>query len=753
MSRYCGSKDTTSQLNAAQDWLARCIYQRKSIFTDDAIWTLENFRALDENFTNSLDEGDGKYIEKLEACLSETEGPVKKLVAEMTWFMVLCLSNAGVISKRKSIMNIWAWSGEELDMDSPYLSDQTLKGIGSGGPSYNVNRWRELIYFIQLVIRLFEYEGEVKTIFSDAWGCAEWVDQLDGYGHRQFRYMLLYLLFPDVYERIFSRSERQKIVRGFLGKTPKEIRKMTELDIDKAIHKIRTEQERELESDKLDFYISPLKDGWIDPKVKVTLYDEAPELEVDLEKRQATLSNGPLNSILYGPPGTGKTYQTLNRVLRILDPKFLEENIESRERLKERYEQLKAEGRVDFVTFHQSYGYEEFIEGLRADTDDKGQISYRIEDGTFKAICIKAQAGVVNNDTLDACVKAFIADIDDKERIKLKTSTSRDFYVEYHGHTTLRVFPVDSKNEDNTRGYPVSIQSIKNLYRGINVDKFYNKSYVKGVLQYLITHYQLPATYQATDNATGNYVLVVDEINRGNISKIFGELITLIEPSKRLGEEEALTVSLPYSKDEFGVPNNLYLVGTMNTADRSLAMMDTALRRRFDFIEMMPKPDVLDNAEVKGCNLEELLSIMNQRIEYLYDREHTLGHAFFIPVKRALEESEEAAWLALQNVFRNKVLPLLEEYFFEDWSKIRLVLGDNQKKDPRLQFVLEDKLTGNLDALFGQSYQSDEYSDAQMAYSINTNAFKRPSAYSQIISGGEIEEVPTQSVSEATVES
>lgn len=382
---------------------------------------------------------------------------------------------------------------------------------------------------------------------------------------------------------------------------------------------------------------------------------------------------------------------------------------------------------------------------MRANTDDKGQISYSIEDGTFKAISIKAQAGVVNNDALDASLKAFIADIDDQERIKLQTSSGRDFFIEYHGNTTLRVFPEDSQNSQLTRGYPVSIQNIKNLYRSINVDKMYNKSYVKSVLQYLITQYQLPPAYQPSSGGTGNYVLVIDEINRGNISKIFGELITLIEPSKRLGEEEALTVSLPYSKDDFGVPNNLYLVGTMNTADRSLAMMDTALRRRFDFIEMMPKPETLENSEVKGCNLEELLSIINQRIEYLYDREHTLGHAFFIPVKLALEESEEAAWLALQNVFKNKVLPLLEEYFFEDWSKIRLVLGDNQKQDQRLQFVQQEKQSINLDALFGQSYQSDEYSDDQMTYSINSAAFSQPAAYSQIISGGVIEETLVES--------
>ena len=171
--------------------------------------------------------------------------------------------------------------------------------------------------------------------------------------------------------------------------------------------------------------------------------------------------------------------------------------------------------------------------------------------------------------------------------------------------------------------------------------------------------------------------MIIDEINRGNISRIFGELITLIEPSKRLGEAEALTVKLPYSKNQdFGVPNNLYIIGTMNTADRSLALMDTALRRRFDFIEMMPQPELIkdkDNRpiEINGVKIQEMLKVINQRIEALYDREHTIGHAFFM----GLNNNSKIEDLAL--ILRNKILPLLEEYFFEDWEKITNVLGKN----------------------------------------------------------------------------
>lgn len=200
-------------------------------------------------------------------------------------------------------------------------------------------------------------------------------------------------------------------------------------------------------------------------------------------------------------------------------------------------------------------------------------------------------------------------------------------------------------------------------------------------------------------------MLIVDEINRGNISKIFGELITLIEKSKRMGEPEALSVTLPYSGEKFSVPNNLFLVGTMNTADRSLTALDTALRRRFEFKAMLPKASILEGHVIKGIDLKRLLQMLNERIEALYDSEHTLGHAFFIPVIET--EDDDVAFARLQRVMKNKVLPLLEEYFYNDWQKIRLVLGDNQKQDPALCFIRSIKNEGNIQRLFGTDASDD----------------------------------------------
>ena len=204
-----------------------------------------------------------------------------------------------------------------------------------------------------------------------------------------------------------------------------------------------------------------------------------------------------------------------------------------------------------------------------------------------------------------------------------------------------------------------------------------------------------------------NYVLIIDEINRGNISKIFGELITLIETSKRAGEPEALSVMLPYSSTPFSVPNNLYLIGTMNTADRSLTALDTALRRRFEFEAMLPDINVLKETVIRGIDLPRLLQTLNDRIQVLYDREHTLGHAFFIPVVQ-VKEDEDLAFERLKRIMRNKVLPLLEEYFHNDWQKIRMVLGDNQKSEnPHLQFVCEVKDQKQFAELFGNSGTDD----------------------------------------------
>ena len=218
-----------------------------------------------------------------------------------------------------------------------------------------------------------------------------------------------------------------------------------------------------------------------------------------------------------------------------------------------------------------------------------------------------------------------------------------------------------------------------------------------------------------------NYVFIIDEINRGNISKIFGELITLIETTKRVGQPEGMKAILPYSQKSFGVPKNVYIIGTMNTADRSIATIDTALRRRFFFKEMMPQPDVLAGITVEDLSVSDMLMRMNKRITVLYDREHTIGHAYFMPLK----ESPTVETLA--QIFNNNIIPLLQEYFYEDYEKIQLVLGDNRKQSDEYKFIIDKE--NDYSDLFGDV---DVGLDDGRNFEINYGAFDKIETYRSI---------------------
>jgi 5-methylcytosine-specific restriction protein B len=243
---------------------------------------------------------------------------------------------------------------------------------------------------------------------------------------------------------------------------------------------------------------------------------------------------------------------------------------------------------------------------------------------------------------------------------------------------------------------------------------------------------------RARQSPEKHFAMVIDEINRGNISKIFGELITLIESDKREGAANALSVTLPYSGKRFSVPANVDIIGTMNTADRSLALLDTALRRRFDFVSIMPDASDKQGAPLFNLrvnygdakiNIPLLLEAVNLRIEALYDRDHCIGHAYFTTLQDVADG--ELRFVALQQIFRNRLLPLLEEYFFEDWQKIALVLGDNQKPQ-NLRFIMEvQEQEEDLARLFGNDHGLDAYS-ARHRFTLQESAFTEPLAYTNI---------------------
>lgn len=472
----------------------------------------------------------------------------------------------------------------------------------------------------------------------------------------------------------------------------------------------------------------------------------------------------PLNQILYGPPGTGKTYSAIKKALEIIEGNASND--------KSKFKSYVENGQIKFVTFHQSYGYEEFVESIKPilnndEADNDKEIKYDIEDGIFKKLCKMAKSieGKANktlefNENVNFwkmslgnsqkpdedivfkyCIENNVVllgfgdyqNFSDCENIKQILEKMKKETVDFSARAINRL-KNEIKNGDiilvslgNKKlravarvigEYEFLVQDELDSFvqarrvewifvpdKPIDYDKFLYKQFIQKSIYNIKYNLKIDEFKQIftkdSQKIEKNYVLIIDEINRGNISKIFGELITLIEPSKRLGADDEIMVELPYSKEKFGVPSNLYIIGTMNTADRSIALMDTALRRRFEFVEMMPEYDNLNKINIEDINIGEMLKAINERIEYLYDRDHTIGHAYFINVSDLK---------TLANVFKNKILPLLQEYFYDDWEKIRLVLGDSQ-------FIKEKK---PANALFKSG---TDYINDKILYEIDKEAF------------------------------
>lgn len=460
------------------------------------------------------------------------------------------------------------------------------------------------------------------------------------------------------------------------------------------------------------------------------------------ERTNKKIMKDSINQILYGPPGTGKTYNTINKALEIIGQDISGMH---RDEVVRVFESKVQEGQIAFTTFHQSFSYEDFIEGIKPvveleDSSVEGELQYRIENGIFKDLVERinnAQEFVEsdqksifidplkfkkninkvslgnsldsNDDAIyDYCMEngcvamGFGEEIDFsgvKSRIEIRKrfqdngieiKSSMDFNVSAIERFLLwmepgqLVFVSDGMSKLKAIGEvsgeyfcdpssPIryaQFRKVKWLYKDLAmpIEEIYGKKFSQQTI-YQIDSNQINQSFFSNKKTikkdSSNYVLIIDEINRGNVSSIFGELITLIEPDKRKGEPEELSAILPYSKKRFSVPKNLHILGTMNTADRSVEALDTALRRRFSFEEILPKPSLLTN-EPGGISMKELLTVMNERIEVLVDRDHTIGHAFFMN-NNSLDD--------LRNTFANKVIPLLQEYFYGDYGKMEMVIG------------------------------------------------------------------------------
>ena len=578
---------------------------------------------------------------------------------------------------------------------------------------------------------------------------------------------LLAALFPEDFTTLFG-GKLDEFIRRFNesfptisiepqgGSIPSKHRQILD-KLDEALERV-PDDDLEALTHRMTLPIRLLKPGKLPPKPKATddsdkeispLTEETSEVEVQ-------------NIILYGPPGTGKTYSTTQRALELLG----EGNIDGREskELKDLFRKYQEKGQIEFVTFHQSYGYEEFVEGLRPvlDEDEGDDVRYELHNGVFKRIALRAAAEGLPKPTegpdFDDLWDRLVADIrEEDERIvysksensyifrlsnlsnprsikicrcevdeedniavtnKEQTASKEKSKVLWDQRNTFREQPENLTQEKANQIFGVSIHYTalwivyKHLF-DLNSDSAAPREDL--LIDDTVRWVQQALDQSAADSAsfsfstkTPQYVLIIDEINRGNVSKILGELITLLEPDKRLGAENELRLPLSYSPEKrFGIPPNLHILGTMNTADRSIALMDVALRRRFTFEELMPDAAVIRENLGKGPRVDlfvDLFETLNKRIRFLYDRDHQLGHAYFLGVKD---------WKSLRLVFINRVIPLLQEYFYGDWYKICTVLGcpyDEDGKPSRANKypIVEASKFPEKDTL---GFDHDEYED------------------------------------------
>jgi 5-methylcytosine-specific restriction protein B len=692
-------------LTAAADWRDICFVGDGSIFqVGERLWLTEHLDELDRVFVQNFDEGDGSFLEKLQVQMQAGSSAARRLMAEAIWILLLFPSNVSATRKRENVLTVWSWGGEQLLPDHSRLTDTVLGGLGSGGTGFNTHRWRELSYLITVsrAFKSLEPNARQATV-SDAWGFSRWLDSVQQQGSRQFRHILRHLLFPDQFERIASGGDKRRIIEAFTGAKRADVQSWDDERRDRTLLDIRVRLEQERGTREVDFYLPDYEVRWkegavvaswllswnpqnwaweslpadraaaargepvlmpwrcastkpkegdaayltrtgvaprgivatgsiakapfegphydpvraaagevarfvevqfaavrdaaldqivsaevlkqrfpnqewdpqesgirIDPAAAqglVKLWKALPSVAVDptndifVGSRAHSRASAPRNVILYGPPGTGKTH----RLQSVFIPSYEERDAGGAERR-----------RYEFITFHQNYSYEDFVEGIRPVVRADGAVVYEVRPGVFKRVCEQAKA-------------------------------------------------------DPGRRYAVFI----------------------------------------------------DEINRGNIAKIFGELITLLEPDKRAiygGSGRlvsGLEVTLPYSGTAFGVPANLDVVGTMNTADRSIALLDAALRRRFEFEELVPVPNALTGADGHGSipddegdeiDLRRLLAAINGRITHLAHRDQTLGHACLVRVRD---------FPTLRRVLAREVIPFLQELFYDDWRRIQLVLADH----------------------------------------------------------------------------
>jgi hypothetical protein len=638
-----------------------------------------------------------------------------------------------------------AWVGDEnipheswnFDFENPRNQNGSVFGFAKFTKPPKVEGTNNLIIFYS--------QGKIVGFYGKAEILKEWVSINEQQSYNLIGNKDLSIVLPNKIESIKDKGYLENLERvGQVGFSYLKKNKTAHNILDEAMA-LNPGQESIIQNIK----------NWVNEN---STLEQTTSITSDMDKETD------LNQIFFGPPGTGKTYHTINEAIKIVDPKFYLEHHNDRTKLKERFKLLLLNnenedvGQIGFTTFHQSFSYEDFIEGIKPiepKTEDT-YLKYQIQEGIFKKICRIANDSLISSniksdslislsqdeyneanffkmslgntqnsdedEIFDYCIENNCITIGFGDGLNFTGKNEKDLKL-YALENNLETYPIKAMNYfsnylktgnyiiiSNGNHYIRAIAKvigdyefkeespfptnpshnhfrkvewiyvgenipIKEIYNRILIQQTIYKFDKKSIKQNFFVKEKQLNKHNLPHNPK-NFVLIVDEINRGNVSSIFGELITLIEKDKRANTDEELSVILPYSKKEFKVPQNVYIIGTMNTADRSIEALDTALRRRFSFKEMPPEHNLIltegrlkdKQGKIDDIDVVKILETINNRIEKLIDKDHKIGHAYFLDIEN------EAA---LKSAFHDKVIPLLEEYFFGDFGKISLVLGSS----------------------------------------------------------------------------
>lgn len=705
MAREIHDRDLKHLLSAAQRWIERCLCLDKSLLTDRSLWTLPLIEELRAAFVDHPDAGEDNFMTKLQGQMQVASPAGCQLMAEMMWALLLFPSNIGPDKKRQHVQAIWSWSTETLPPDNSMFDSEVLEGVGSAGTAFNNLRWKELAYLITLAQSIkSKSAADRSAIFENYERFMEWIDSVPRDGDRQFRHMLRYFAFPDQVERMSSNRDRVSVLEGFKVAPRSLLKGWTDRQLDDSLLKLRRDWEAKYPGEALDFYKQPLEAMWRSveqggqipvPAVQETMAAEFSDQNVFPAAYPHVAA--PINLVVYGPPGTGKTHWLQSRFKDYTDAPS---NVDPESWLQET------------LTTH---GWRSVIAAALADVGRPARVP---EIRAHRWVQAKAKQRGRAPASVQATLWGYLQEHTPETSKTVKISIRRPPYLfdkRESGEWQL-ISGWEEQDDESAQLWrtlkagPKAATEAIHRYKVVTFHpSFTYEDFVRGIRPVRTaadgtTQFRLVdgKFKQICDEAHGNpgkrYALFIDEINRANIAKVFGELITLIEPDKRAvfdaqgrlveglavhlpGEEEADTAERP-----FGVPKNLDIYGTMNTADRSIALLDVALRRRFQFEERGPDYKTLATV-VDGVKIDQLLKRINDRLEYLLDRDHRIGHAYLMKAQ-TLDNVREA--------FAKQLIPLLQEYFFDDFSRVALVLSTTGDQ----AFIKEEPL--RFDRLFAR---------------------------------------------------